>query len=65
MVIFTALRRGGSWELAQEAAQNVFTSLSRNAAPVGWREDDSPWLSRAALLEAAALLRRETHYQPA
>ncbi len=32
MVIFTALRRGGSWELAQEAAQNVFTSLSRNAA---------------------------------
>ena len=65
MVIATALRRGGSWELAQEAAQNVFTSLSRKAARLAGVTTISPWLHRAAVLEAAALLRRETRYRHA
>jgi RNA polymerase sigma factor (sigma-70 family) len=65
MVISTAFRRGGSWELAQEAAQNVFTSLSRKAARLAGVTAISPWLHRAAVLEAAALLRRETRYRHA
>lgn len=65
MVISTAHRRGGSWELAQEAAQNVFTSLSRKAARLAGVTTISPWLHRAAVLEAAALLRREIRYRHA
>lgn len=60
-----AMRRTGSPELAQEAAQNVFTSLARKAPRLAVGGSLAPWLHRAAVLETAALLRRETRYRHA
>jgi len=65
LVMSTALRRTGSPELAQEAAQNVFASLARKAARLAVGGCLAPWLHRAAVLETSALLRRETRYRHA
>lgn len=61
----TALRRTGSPELAQEAAQNVFASLARKAPRLTVGGTLAPWLHRAVVLETAALLRRESRYRHA
>lgn len=65
LVFATALRRSGSPELAQEAAQNVFSALARKASRLGSLASLMPWLHRAAVLESAALIRREGRYRQA
>lgn len=65
LVFSTALRRSGSRELAQEAAQNVFAALARKAARLEVAGSLAPWLHRAAVLETAALVRRESRYRHA
>ncbi len=65
LIFSTALRRSGSPELAEEAAQNVLAALARKAGRLASLRSLAPWLHRAAVLEAAALLRRETRYREA
>ena len=65
LVFSTALRRSDSPELAQEAAQNVFTALARKAPRLVSSGSLTPWLHRAAVLESAALIRREIRYRQA
>lgn len=69
LVFSTALRRSGSRELAQEAAQNVFAALARKAARLEAQARAqgslASWLHRAAVLEAAALARREARHHHA
>lgn len=65
LVFATALRRSGSPEVAQEAVQNVFTALARKASRLGSSVSLMPWLHRAAVLESAALIRREARYRQA
>lgn len=65
LVFSTALRRCGSPELAQESAQNVFTALAGKAPRLANLVSLTPWLHRAAVLESAALIRRETRYRQA
>ena len=65
LVFSTALRRSNSPELAQEAAQNVFTALARKAPRLISSGSLTPWLHRAAVLESAALIRREIRYRQA
>ena len=64
-VISTALRRCGRPELAQESAQNVFLALARKAPRLLSSPGLALWLHRAAVLETAALLRRESRYRQA
>lgn len=60
LVFGTALRRTRNRVLAEEAAQNVFTTLARKADELNGAGGLGGWLFRAAVLEAASLLRRET-----
>lgn len=60
LVFGTALRRTRNRVLAEEAAQNVFTALAHKGVALDGTGGLGGWLFRAALLEAAALVRRET-----
>ena len=60
MVFSVALRRAGQWEIAEEAAQNVFRALAEKAAGLDKDVVLAGWLHKAALFEAATLQRAET-----
>ena len=53
-------RTGGQMSLAQEIGQNVFTMLARKAGSLRSHPCLASWLHRAAVLESAHLLRRES-----
>ncbi|MES2707810.1 MAG: sigma-70 family RNA polymerase sigma factor [Verrucomicrobiota bacterium] len=53
-------RTGGQQALAQEIGQNVFTMLARKAAGLRDHPSLASWLHRAAVLESAHQLRRES-----
>lgn len=53
-------RTGGQQALAQEIGQNVFTMLARKAAGLKSHPSLPAWLHRAAVLESAHQLRRES-----
>lgn len=58
-----ALRKLGQRPLAEEAAQNVFVTLARKAGKLRGTGGLAGWLHKTAVLEAAALRRRESRYQ--
>ncbi|MEM7387524.1 MAG: sigma-70 family RNA polymerase sigma factor, partial [Verrucomicrobiota bacterium] len=60
MVYASALRRTGSPEAAEEIVQNVFIVLARKAPSLLRHPSLSGWLFRAAMLESANYLRRES-----
>lgn len=68
-VFGVACRRSGSREMAQEAAQNAFCQLARQAASLlpAMREGVSlaPWLHAVAMREAGTLMRAEAARQRA
>ncbi|MES2468494.1 MAG: sigma-70 family RNA polymerase sigma factor [Verrucomicrobiota bacterium] len=64
-VFSIAKRRSGQTDLAQECSQNVFLALARKAARLVSSPSLAPWLHRAAVLETATLLRRESRYRHA
>ena len=53
-------RTGGQQALAQEIGQNVFTMLARKAGSLCGHPCLASWLHRAAVLESAHLLRRQS-----
>lgn len=64
-VLSIARRRCGVEQLAEESAQNVFLALARKSPRLRALPSLAPWLHRAAVLETAALLRRESRYRMA
>lgn len=63
LVFGTACRRTQSRELAQEAAQNTFCQLARQAVRLKAGDSLAPWLHRVALREAGTLMRSERSRQ--
>ena len=61
LVIGAALRRTGNHGMAEEAAQNVFTTLARRAAALASHPALAAWLQKAAMYEAARALEKETN----
>lgn len=65
LVFSTARRRGLPPETAGEVTQTVLAALARKAPALRVPHSLAPWLHRAAVLESAAALRRETRYRDA
>ena len=65
LVFGVACRRTGSREMAQEAAQNTFCQLARNAPQLNVGTSLGPWLHAVALRESGTLLRAEAARQRA
>ena len=60
MVYSTCLRKLGSPESAQDAAQQTFATLSLKAAKLAQHSNIGGWLYKSALLESSSLLKMET-----
>lgn len=65
LVFGVACRRTGSREMAQEAAQNTFCRLARQAPKLSVGTSLGPWLHAVALRESGTLLRAEAARQRA
>ena len=63
MVYGAALRKSGSPQLAEEAAQNVFALLARKAGALRSSKALGTWLHRATILETRNLMRGESNHR--
>lgn len=61
LVYGAALRRTGDHGMAEEAAQNVLTTLARRAGELAAHPALAAWLQKAASYEAARALEKETN----
>lgn len=59
LVLGAALRRSGDHGLAEEAAQNVFTTMARKAAALAEHPALAAWLQKAAAYESARAMEKE------
>ncbi|MDP0490666.1 MAG: RNA polymerase sigma factor [Verrucomicrobiota bacterium JB023] len=60
LIYNVALRRTGSWALAEEVSQNVLCAVAKKAGSLARQpERIAPWLHRAATFEASKIMRAE------
>jgi RNA polymerase sigma factor (sigma-70 family) len=63
LVFGVALRHTGNHGMAEEAAQNVLTTLARRAAQLASHPALAAWLQRAAYFEAVRAVEKETNHR--
>jgi len=59
MVMGVAMRRTGDRSLAEEVAQQVFTTLAAKAGRLNAKSSVAGWLYRATMLECSEMMRKE------